>query len=107
MPAGCRKTSAKAVAGMVLGITSIVPCAFCGGGILAVLGLVFSSLAIREISRKPVEFEGRGFAIAGLATSAAGLLIGLISLLMFGAVATMFTEFLKQVQSSTQGLRTP
>jgi UDP-N-acetylglucosamine acyltransferase len=52
----------------------------CCGFPFNLLGLVFSLIALSQISRHPELYEGRGLAIAGLVLSA-------VSLLFFGAVA--------------------
>jgi len=103
-----RKTSGKAIAGMVLGIMSIVPpCVFFFGMVLAILGLVFSILAMREINRKPLELEGTGIAIAGVVTSVLGFFAGLTILLIFGALGGMFMEFFKHIPAMQQGMQKP
>jgi len=76
------KTNGYAIAGLILGLLSCTcPCAGC---LVAVLGIIFSCIALSQISSSPAQ-EGKGMAIAGLVLSVCGLLIwsgfGLISLL--------------------------
>lgn len=63
-----------AIAGMVCGILSIVICCcqFYVSGVLAIVGLVLSIIALR--GKKP----GKGMAIAGVICSAIGLVMALI-----------------------------
>lgn len=80
-----------AIAGMILGIVSIVPCVACGGPFFALIGLVLSIQALYTIRRQPAELDGRGMAIAGITTSIIGLLLGLIIILLF----TFFSSALR------------
>ena len=81
-----RAICGMAIAGMILGITSIVPGLMCGGPFLGLLGVIFSGQALYRINRRPLELDGRGMAIAGLTMSIIGLFIGLviIGLLVLG-----------------------
>jgi hypothetical protein len=74
MPAQFRKTNSYAAWGLIFGIVSLTCC--CCGCLFSVLGLVFSSIGLLQISRHPELYEGRGLAIAGLILSAAGLMLG-------------------------------
>jgi hypothetical protein len=71
------KTNSFATAGLVCSILAWICC--CGFP-FNLLGLVFSLVALSQISRHPGVYEGRGMAIAGLILSIASLL------LTFGAV---------------------
>ena len=86
-----KKSSGMAVAGLVFGIIAIVPGLFCGGPIWAVLGIIFSSVALYRISKKPEQYEGYGLAVAGLITSIVGLMINLIALSMLGFMGNAIT----------------
>lgn len=69
-----------AIAGMVLGIVSIMCC--CSpfvGGVTGVLGLIFSIMVL--VQKRP----GRGMAIAGVICAAIGLVL-LVAMLVFAAV---------------------
>jgi hypothetical protein len=81
-------TSNKAVAGMVLGIVSILFCYL--GVLIGPVAVVFSVLARRDIdARLPQPMNGRGMATAGLVTGIIGTLIwaAVIALIIVG-VAT-------------------
>jgi len=81
-----QRTCGMAVAGMVLGIVSIVSGRILVGPLLAIIGLVLSSVAMRKISREPDEWNGYGMAVAGLTTSIIGLIVGLAFLLFLGTL---------------------
>lgn len=67
-PMMARKTNGMAVAGMVIGILSLVLFwAWFLGPVLAVLGIIFSSVGISQCNRE--RQEGKGMAIAGLVCS--------------------------------------
>jgi len=65
--------NSMAVAGMVLGIVAVVTSLFYIGGVIGIVGLVFSIIALRAIGRR--EAGGRGMAVAGLVTSIVAILI--------------------------------
>jgi uncharacterized protein YbaR (Trm112 family) len=92
-----RSTSGYAVAGLVLGILSIVPGLMCGGPLLAILGIVFSSVAQSRIRRTPARWGGRGLAIAGLVTSIVGLAVSIATIAWLGAVIAAMETMLKSM----------
>jgi hypothetical protein len=75
-------TNGKAVAGLVLGIVSIVFCYL--GVLIGVAGIILSVMAGREInSQPPGAVPGKGMATAGLVTSIIGTVIwGAVVVLM-------------------------
>jgi uncharacterized membrane protein len=73
------KTNSYAQAGLIFGILSVTCC--CCGFPFGILGLVFSLIALSQISADPQMHEGRGMAIAGLVLSILSLLLGAGSLL--------------------------
>jgi hypothetical protein len=66
---GYRKTNSMALAGMIMGISSIMFGWCCFAWIFPVLGLVFSGVGLSQVNRHPLEQSGRGMAIAGLILS--------------------------------------
>lgn len=70
------KTSVQAIWSLVLGILSI-PCLWILGSIPAI---ILGILALRNIDRSPDTLKGRGLAIAGIATGAAGVVMGFLSM---------------------------
>lgn len=72
-----RGTNGFAVAGMILGILSLVVLCCCYGLPFNVLGLVFSIIALAQIRGEPQLYDGMGMAIAGLVLSVLGILMGL------------------------------
>jgi hypothetical protein len=82
----------KAIAGLVLGIASIVFCfLFFLDGVLVILGLVFSLIAMSET--KAPGARGRGMAVAGLVCSLVG-----------AALATLLTVLLVHAANQCGGL---
>jgi len=81
--AGRRKTNGFATAGFVCGLLSWAPCCCCCLP-FNLLGIVFSIIALIQISGQPVPQEGRAFAIIGLVLSGLSLLatlgLGLLQL---------------------------
>lgn len=67
-------TNGKAITSMVLGICSIVTCC-CPGLLLAILGLIFGSIAMGEIKSGQYAQNSQGFALAGLWCSGIGLVL--------------------------------
>ena len=80
------KNNSFATAGLIFGILSLTCLCCCGGFPFNILGLVFSIIALAQISERPGLYTGRGPAIAGLILSAIGLLF-----LMF-AIASGHTD---------------
>jgi len=69
-PVAFKRDNGLAVAGLTFGVLSNVCCCF--GIIFAVLGIIFSIIAISRQSTHPQE-GGRGMALAGLILSVVGL----------------------------------
>jgi len=70
-----RKSSGMATAGLVFGILSILFCCCCGTP-FAILGIVFSSVALYQSNRYPDRYEGRTTAMIGLILSIGSLVFG-------------------------------
>lgn len=70
-----------AIAGMILGILSILSVWPCCGLPFNVLGLIFSAVALNQIKRNPHQ-QGKGMAQAGLVCSLIGLALLVILILM-------------------------
>jgi len=73
-------TSSLATAGLVFGIISLLCCCCCGGFPFNILGLIFSLIALVQISEHPDRYSGRPQAIVGIVLSAASFLIFLASI---------------------------
>ena len=67
--------SGLAVASMVLGILSMVLMIILVGYLLAPIGLILGIFALVKASKKPNQYGGKGFAIAGIVTSAIVVLL--------------------------------
>ncbi|MCC3378800.1 DUF4190 domain-containing protein [Paenibacillus farraposensis] len=72
-------TNNKAVASMVLGILSVVIPYL--GFIIGIVGIILSSLSLKEINRHGE--QGRGMAIAGLVCSIIGTMIYALIIIFF------------------------
>ena len=81
-PADERKTHGLAIAGMVLGILSLI--SFYGSFLFGLLGIIFGGSAIKRIRRNPEKYKGLGMARAGLICGIIG--VALIILLIAVAV---------------------
>jgi hypothetical protein len=83
------QTNSLAVAGLILGIVAVLLgwCFF--NLIFAVLGLIFSCVALVQIKKNPGRESGRGLAITGIVLSCLGLIMGAAMFLLFGALAAM------------------
>lgn len=76
----------KAVAGLVFGILSIVLCFFSiFDGVLVILGLIFSTIALGET--KDGRRQGRGLALAGLICAIIGGLLATLMTVIYVRVA--------------------
>ena len=76
-----QSTNGFAIAGMILGILSILATYPCCGIPFNILGLIFSAVALAQIKSNPHQ-DGNGMAIAGLICSVLSvLLIGILILL--------------------------
>ena len=78
-----RKTNGMAIAGLVLGILAFIQCCTL---LVGTLGIVFSCIAISQINKQPAEFTGKGMAVAGLITSAVGMLFNIALLIVYLAM---------------------
>lgn len=85
------KTSGMAITAMILSISSFPLLGVFG--IVWIIGLVFGIIALNRINRSGGQLRGKGFAIAGIATSAAGLavLLTIIGVWLFINSATTFS----------------
>lgn len=63
-----------AIASMILGIVSLPTSLFLIGLLLAPIGLILGIIALTKARRKPNVYGGKGFAIAGVATSSIALI---------------------------------
>ncbi len=64
-----------AIASMVIGIISLPASFLLIGLLLAPIALMLGIVAIAKAARRPLEYGGKGFAIAGIATSSTALLL--------------------------------
>jgi Domain of unknown function (DUF4190)/GYF domain 2 len=80
------KTNGLAIAGMILGILSLMPLCFVNI-LMAIIGMVLSCLALSQIKKSGGQETGRGLAITGIVTSVIGLFVFLVVVLFFMAAA--------------------
>jgi len=69
-PLPSAKTSGLAIASLVLGICGIFTC-----GPAAIIGLILGIIGLSEISKRAEQLKGKGLAIAGIVTSAIGIVL--------------------------------
>src|SRR5262245_3543282 len=70
-----------AAASLVIGLISILTLGLFLVG--ALVGLVLGLVALRRAQREPARYGGSGYAIAGITTSAVGLVFACVSMLVF------------------------
>jgi type II secretory pathway pseudopilin PulG len=65
--AATQQKSGLAITSMVFGIISLIACGLLGAG--PILGLIFGIVALKKASNRPMEYGGKGFAVAGIVLS--------------------------------------
>lgn len=75
-----KQNAPNAVAGMILGISSLVFGCFFVGLVLGVVGLVLSNKAQNAYNQSPDKYAGEGMIKAGRITSILGIIFGSIVL---------------------------
>ncbi len=83
------QTNGLSVAGLVMGVLSVVTFLCFFNMVLALMGLVFSGVGLSQIKKSGGQETGQGMAIAGIVLSGLGLVMGLVILLLFGVAAAM------------------
>lgn len=78
MPIAPELPKGLATTGMILGIVGACTSLFYIGGLIGIVGLVFSIIALRKASRGLA--GGKGMAIAGLVTSIFGIVVNAIEI---------------------------
>jgi hypothetical protein len=78
---------------MVCGILSLVCC--CGGLnlVLGVVAIVLGAVALGPSQPEPVRAAGRSYAIVGIATGAAAIVLGVLAIVGWFAFSEMFPRF--------------
>ena len=90
------RTNAMAVVGLVMGILSVTCGLCCCYGLpFNLLGSVFCAVALAQIKNDPEHYQGRGFAIAGLALSLVSLLLA--GLLLVVGVAFSWHDIIREL----------
>ena len=83
------RTNGFAIAGLVLGILSIIGFCCCYGLPFSIPGLIFSLIAIGQINSHPEGYTGKTMAIIAIALCCLGFLISVI-LFCFGMAGTFW-----------------
>ena len=78
MSSGSPRTNSMAVLGLVMGILTVTMCSCCHGFPTNLLGIIFSAIALSQISSNPQMERGKGMAIAGLVLCVLGSLMGVL-----------------------------
>jgi hypothetical protein len=81
VPPAATGTNGMAVAGFVFGLLGLCCC----GPLFSIPGIVLSCVALSQIKSDPMRHTDRGLAMAGLALSIIGLVVGLAAIPLFGA----------------------
>ena len=93
-----RRTNPLAVTGLILGILSVtIGLCCCSGFLFSLSGAICSGIALSQIGRNPQQ-EGRGVAVTGLVLSIAGLLLGVIFVILYGVVASV-PDVMRKIQN--------
>jgi hypothetical protein len=79
-----------AIASMVLGILSFVTSIFLIGILFAPIGLILGIIALIKANKKPDVYGGKGFAIAGIATS--GIMVLFVPIIMAIAIPNLLAS---------------
>ncbi|MCS7337211.1 MAG: DUF4190 domain-containing protein [Verrucomicrobiae bacterium] len=74
--ASAPRTSPMALAGFICSLLGVLCC-----GVLSLPGLIFAIIGLVETRKRPQQFSGEGWAIAGIVLGIVGLLIGILMLL--------------------------
>jgi len=87
-----QSTNSKAIASLVIGLTSLVLFWLVGAGLLGIVAVVLGLMARSEIRRSGGREQGDGLAIAGIITGAmaAVLVVVLVALLVWMVLAPTF-----------------
>lgn len=78
-------TNSSAIAGLVMGILSLMFGWFCCIPLFSILGIIFSSRGLSQIKRNPLQQTGKGIATVGLVLSILGLVASLAFATLLGA----------------------
>jgi Protein of unknown function (DUF2510) len=93
-----RPRDGRATAAMVLGIVGVctawMPFVFVVGGVCAVLGIIFGAIVLRQ-RRDP-----RGFALTGVITGVAGLVLVILGVVTTRAITDAFNDFADEPRST-------
>lgn len=93
-----RKTNPLAITGLILGILSVtIGLCCCSGFPFSISGLICSGIAWSQIGSNPQQ-EGRGIAITGLVLSVAGLLLGVLLIILYGILGSM-PDVMRKIQN--------
>ena len=91
------KPSGLAITSMILGILSVIlSCLFpIVAIVLATVGLIVGFLGLNQVKKNPEFVSGKGFSIAGIATSAVAVLISIIFFIVVGKLIAEAGGFFK------------
>jgi hypothetical protein len=96
------RTSGAAIASLVLGIL-----AFCTFGLTGIPGVILGLVGLRSVRRGRGAVKGRGPAIAGIVTSAVGLLLWLIALVLIALVPFVLSALLVTRHAAQTRIQAP
>ncbi len=92
------RTNPLAITGLILGILSVtIGLCCCSGFPFSISGLICSLIALAQIGNNPQQM-GRGIAITGLVLSVAGLLLGVLFIILYGILGSM-PDVMRKIQN--------
>ncbi len=95
-----KRRDGRATAAMVLGIAGVttgwMPFVFVAGAVCSVLGIIFGSIVLRQRG------EPRSFALAGVLTGVAGLVLVVLGLVTTRVVTSVVNDFIDEPPAAVQ-----
>src|SRR5262249_7928441 len=91
-----RRNNPLAVTGMVSGILSLTVGCCCYGLPFNILGIIFSLIALAQISRDPVNQQGRSLAMPGLVLSILSVMLAIFAIVL--GAGSHWTDFWRRLQ---------
>lgn len=100
-PLPSAKTSGLAITSLVLGICGIFTC-----GLTAIIGLILGIVGLCAISKRAEQLKGKGLAIAGIITSAIGIVLIPIMAILMAILMPALVRARTQGMTALTGART-
>lgn len=98
------KTSGLAIASLILGIIGILTTLFLIGPLFGIVGLILGIIAVKKIGKPGQATDGKGLAIAGIATSSISVAVMLLLILpaiLLGMTMPMWAGRAREIANRT------